>query len=362
MGYGFGMGVVFTRWKLAPRGEFAQLSNLQQILSNRFDGQIDIGKLLEGAKAGLVGSTGDPYTAYLTAEEARQLDDDLSGKLKGIGAEIGQKDGLIIVVAPLDGSPAQAADLRAGDAILEIDGKDTLGLSIAQAVLKIRGEEGSEVKLKIGRGIRSLDVTIKRAVITVPSVKWSLKDGVGYIKLSRFASDTGDKLNQAASELKAQGANSFLLDLRNNPGGYLDASVDVAGQFLAKGFVVVEERRGGKTEKVLKAKGGGRLVGVPLVVLINQGSASASEIVAGALQDHGKARIAGAKSFGKGSVQDLVELEGGSQLKVTIAHWFTPKGRGIDGEGIKPDVEIKQTDDGDSLSDAQLDEALKLLK
>lgn len=356
------MGVVYTKWSTAPKGDFSALSKVQSLLEEKFDGTIDPKKLLEGAKSGMAAATGDQYTTYLNAEEAKQLTDDLNGKLSGIGAEIGLKDSMLIVVAPLPGSPAEAAGLRAGDVIAQIDGQDSAGLTVTQAVLKIRGEAETTVKLGIVRNSKPVIIKIKRQLIDVPSVKSSMKGKVGYIQISRFASDTGAKLAEAAEDLKAKGATGFLLDLRNDPGGYLDTAVDVASQFLAKGKVVVEEKRFGKTEKILKAEGGGKLTGVPVVVLINGGSASASEIVAGALQDQGRATVAGTDSFGKGSVQDLINLDGGAQLKVTIAHWFTPKGRSITKEGIKPDVKIEQPNDGNSLSDPQLEQALKLLK
>lgn len=362
IGYGFGMGVVYSDYKTSNATNYSSLVQLEQLLKSKFDGSVEQSKFLNGAKAGLVASAGDPYTVYLTAKEAKELDDDLAGTLSGIGAEIGQKDGQLIVVAPLDGSPAQAAGLHSGDVVIKIDGVDTQGMSVAQAVGKIRGPAESAVKLKLARGSKLFDVSIKRQIITVPSVKSSIKNGVGYIKISRFAADTGQKLNEAAKDLKSKGATKYLLDLRDDPGGYLDSAVQVASQFLPAGKVVVEERHGGKTEKKLNSMAGGNLIGVPLVVLINGGSASASEIVAGALADHSAAKLAGEQSFGKGSVQDIVKLDGGSELKVTVAHWFTPSGRGIDHQGIKPQFTIKQPESHDALTDPQLDQALLLLK
>ncbi len=362
--YGFGMGWIYAKVQGSQATlTYGALADLETKLKNQFDGQIDESKLVDGAKAGLVSAAGDPYTVYLTANEAKQLNDDLSGTLSGIGAEIGQKDGNIVIVAPLDGSPAAAAGLRAGDIIVKIGKIDTQGMSVASAVDKIRGPAGTEIALELARGSKIIDVTIKRAVITEPSVKWSMKDGgVGYIKVTRFATDTGSKLQDAAKDLKSQGATKVLLDLRNDPGGYLDSAVQVASQFLPAGKVVVEERHGGKTQQKLQSMAGGQLIGLPLVVLINGGSASASEIVTGALSDQGVAKVAGEQSFGKGSVQTIEKLDNGTELKVTVAHWFTPKGHGIDHQGIKPDVEIKQPDNNDSLSDPQLDQALALLK
>jgi carboxyl-terminal processing protease len=340
-----------------------QLENIYGLLQRKYDGELNLDQLIEGAKQGFVAATGDPYTAYLTKDEAKRLQDDLKGDLSGIGAEIGIKQERLSIIAPLPDSPAQAAGLRAGDQIRAIDDVDTTGMSVEEAVSKIRGEAGTEVKLLIGRGGASPQtVTIKRALIQVKSVKWELKPGqVGYLQISRFGDDTLSLLNQAAADLKRQGARSYILDLRNNPGGYLQTSVDVAGLFMSN-KVVVEERRVKGRNKQLRSSGGAELEGAKLIVLVNAGSASASEIVAGALQDHKAAQVLGERSFGKGSVQEIIDLSSGAQLKVTIAHWYTPQGRSIDHEGIKPDIEVKlETADYDAGRDPQLERALQLL-
>lgn len=353
-------------FKPSRQADFSSLNDIYGLMQRNFDGEITNAKALDGAKAGLVAAGGDPYTVYLTAKEAKDLNDSLAGKLSGIGAEIGLKSGVITVIAPIDGTPAARAGIKAGDIIARIDKEDTTGMSVDTAVSKIRGDKDTKVTLKLFRsGVQDpIEVTITRAEITVPSVKSSLKDGnVAYINVTRFGPDTAELVDKAATDLKAQGATKVILDLRNDPGGYLDAGVAVASQFLDKSKLVVEERTGGKTTTKLAATDGGQLRGLPTIVLINGGSASASEIVAGALRDHKVARLVGEKSFGKGSVQEIKNLSDGAQLKVTVAHWYTPGGVNINKEGIKPDVEIKlSTEDYNANRDPQLDKALELLK
>jgi carboxyl-terminal processing protease len=358
-------GSVSLPWeKPTHQANFSSLNDIYSMMQRNFDGKIDDQKALDGAKAGLVAAGGDPYTVYLTAKEAKDLSNDLTGKLSGIGAEIGIKNNVLTIIAPISGAPAEKAGLRAGDYIAKINNEETTNMTVDQAVSKIRGDKGTKVTLKIVRTGESdpKDITITRDDITVPSVKWSMKNGdVGYINITRFGPDTTDLVNQAAGELKSQGAKKIILDLRNDPGGYLDAAVGVASQFLEPGKLVVEER--GNESSKLTSRTGGKLIGLPTIVLINAGSASASEIVAGALHDNKAAQLEGEKSFGKGSVQEIKDLSGGAQLKVTVAHWFTPGGVNINKEGIKPDVEVKMTGaDFNANKDPQLDKALELLK
>ena len=357
-------GLVGARWNTFgfATQDFSSLNDLQATLERKFDGDVDAQKALDGAKAGLVDSLGDPYTTYLTKEQAKELADDLKGNLSGIGAEIGFRNKLLSVIAPIADTPAAKAGLQPNDVIVKIDGKDPSSWSLEEAVSKIRGKAGTDVTLTIMRGNGTpFDVKITRADITVPSVTWKKDGDVGIITVSRFGDDTVTKVQQAATELESQGATKYVLDLRNNGGGYLQAAVGVSNVFMDN-KVVVEERKGGKTTDKLSTSSGGALVGKPVVVLINGGSASASEITAGALQDQGVAKLVGEKSFGKGSVQEIIDLAGGAQLKVTVAHWFTPKGRGIDKQGIAPDVEIKMsTDDINAGKDPQLDKAKELL-
>jgi carboxyl-terminal processing protease len=335
-------------------------------MKNNFDGSIDAEKALEGAREGLVAAGGDPYTVYLDAKAAKSLSDGLTGSLSGIGAEIGIKNSYVTVIAPVDGTPAQKAGLQPGDIIIKIDKEDTTGMSVDTAVSKIRGKKDTQVTLSLVRGTTNpaFDVTITRADIVVPSVKWSMKEGtIGYIQLTRFGPDTAQLTDQAATELKAQGATKIILDMRNNGGGYLDAGVAVASEFLPEGKLVVEEKTGGKTRDKLNSSAGGKLVGLPLEILVNGGSASASEIVAGALHDNGVGKLVGEKTFGKGSVQEIKKLDGGAEFKVTVAHWYTPKGININKEGIKPDSEVKlTTEDFNASRDPQLEAALAALR
>jgi carboxyl-terminal processing protease len=354
----------FPQFFATSKADFSSLEEVKSKLKEKFDGQVTDQQLLDGAKAGIAAAAGDPYTVYLDANATKALKDDLSGTLSGIGAEVGIRSSQLIIISPIVDSPAAKAGLRAKDQIGKINDEDTTGMSLDQAVSKIRGPEGTTVKLLIGRdGGQPFEVTITRAVISVESVKSSMKAGnVGYIQVTRFGEDTSAKVIQAASDLTAQGAKKFILDLRNDPGGYLETAVEVAGVWLDR-KVVVEERRGDKVTKSHTSVGRGSLVGVKTIVLINSGSASASEIVAGALQDHQAATLLGEKSYGKGSVQELVTLSDGANLKVTVAHWYTPKGKNINKEGITPDTEIKMTPaDLDASRDPQLDKALELLK
>lgn len=371
---GFGFGIKYPELKsrlsnnqtgLPANLDYASLEEVYDKLKDNFGaGQLDSAKLLEGAKRGLVEAAGDPYTLFLNAEEAEQLQDDLNGTFSGIGAEVAKKNERIVIVAPLSGSPAEAAGLRAGDIVAQIDGESTEGMSVDQAVSKIRGPEGSDVTLTIVRGSEEpKDYVIKRQVINVPAVKSELKSGgIGYIELTRFDETATAQFIQAANDLKAQGATKFVVDLRNNPGGLLDGAVDVSDEFLDAGSVIVEEKKEDKVVETFRSTRNGALLGVSTVVLINEGSASASEIVAGALQDNQVATIVGTKSFGKGSVQEIVELGGNTYLKVTVAQWYTPNGRNITKEGIQPDVTVELSrDDFNANRDPQLDKAIEIL-
>ncbi|MEI7818606.1 MAG: S41 family peptidase [bacterium] len=355
----------FARSSVIVRnGSFAadDIANVRELLKASFDGDIDESKQAEGAIRGVVSSLGDPYTTYLDKAQSKELSDDLKGELSGIGVEVGLKNNRLTVIAPIDDTPASKAGIRSGDIIALIDGKDSSELSLDEAVQKIRGEKGSEVKLTIIRGSeKPREVPIKREVIQVSSVKTEVKDGnIGYIRLRRFGDDTDQAIRAATADLASKGVKSVILDLRDNPGGYLDSAVTVASEFVGSG-TIVEERSRHFESKSLVANPGGNLTKVKVIVLINQGSASASEITAGALKDLGRATLVGEKSFGKGSVQEVKNLRSGSQLKVTVAHWYTPKGVNISKEGIAPDVEVKTTsEDYNAGRDPQLDKALEL--
>ncbi len=350
----------------------AMLYKVQSILRQRYDGDIDYGKFSEGAAAGAVASLGDPYTVFLDQKSNKELADDLKGELSGVGIEVGQKDGKLTVIAPFDGTPASKAGIRAGDVIATINGEETSSLTIDQAVSKIRGEKGTVVKLGIIRAGELLkEIEITREIISIPSVSYEMKDGkIGYIKIRRFGEDTASLVKSAGSSLVAQGAKAVIVDVRDNPGGYLDSAVAVASEFSNKG-VVVEERSRNSKPKVEYAIAGGTMTAIPVIMLINGGSASASEILAGALNDNDRATLVGEKTYGKGSVQEVVCLSPvfissdcpGASLKVTIARWFTPAGINISKEGIKPEVEVKLSDeDINNSKDPQLEKAIELAK
>lgn len=349
------------------------LSKVEAIIKQKYDGEIDVNKLSEGAAAGAVAALGDPYTTYLDKKANEELANDLKGELSGIGVEVGQKNGKLTVIAPIDGTPADKAGLKAGDYIASIDGVDSSTLTIDEAVNRIRGEKGTDVKLVVVRGSNApKEITITRDIINVPSVTYELKDGIiGYIKIRRFGEDTATLVMRAGESLRAQGAKGLVIDVRDNPGGYLETAVDVSSQFMSSGLVV-EERSSKSKTKVHNASAGGKLTDLPLVVLVNGGSASASEILAGALADNGRAILIGEKTYGKGSVQEVICLDGnnlfsqacdGPTIKVTVAHWYTPKGVNISKEGIRPNIEVKLSDeDYNSGLDPQLQKAIEEIK
>ncbi len=359
----FGYKAVVTRTNTAAATS-EQFREIQSILESSFNGDLNDEKQAEGALRGYVASLGDPYTVYLNASEAEELSNDLAGQLSGIGVEVGLKNDRLTVIAPIDETPAAKAGIRAGDVIATIDGQSTSELTLDEAVKKIRGEKGTEVKLTVVReGEEPKELAITRDQIQVSSVKYEVKDGgVGYIRVRRFGDDTDTAIRNAAADLAKQGVSKIILDLRDNPGGYLNSAVTVSSEFLADG-VVVEERGRHMESKQLVANPGGNLTNAKLVILINEGSASASEITAGALKDNGRAILVGEKTYGKGSVQEVKQLSNGAQLKVTVAGWFTPKGVNISKEGIKPDVEVGYTtEDSNAGRDPQLEKALEVVR
>ena len=361
--------VVPPSWAIGQsRLDFNNLNQLYGLLQSKFDGNIDPNKIMDGARAGLVSGAGDPYTVYLTAAQAKSLNQQLSGTLSGIGVEVGIKNNQLTVIAPVAGTPAAKAGLQPGDVIAGINHQDSSNFTLDAAVAAIRGKAGTNVTLTIQRGIVTKDITITRANLDVPSVTWSMKadasgaNTIGYINITEYNTDTSAKIAEAATDLKNQGAKSIILDVRDNPGGYLDAAVATVTQFTQAGSVVVDERHGGVSIDKLQTQTTGPLVGLPVVVLMNSGSASASEITAGALRDDIGAKLIGTQSFGKGSVQEIDNLAGGAELKVTIAHWFTPKGVGIDHTGLKPDITVNETQtDINAGNDPQLAQAIQTL-
>lgn len=391
---GFGLGANLDQFNLQsfnsqneelPESlDYSSVDELYQILRENYAGSLTEDELMVGLKKGLVEATGDPFSEFLTAEEAAELERGLEGEFGGIGAEIGMRDDRLVIIAPLDGTPASEAGLRPGDAILAINDEDAGNLSVQEAVNKIRGEEGSDVVLTLRReGGAAEELTITRATIEIPSVRTEMIEGnIAYIELVRFGSESANDFRRAALEMREQGAESIILDVRNNPGGFLDVAVSITSEFLEPGDVIVEERRGDEVIGTERARNGGTLVGLPTVVLVNGGSASASEIIAGALRDQDAATIVGEQTFGKGSVQQLINIPGsrGSEdasnplnimnggasnsdvLRVTIAKWYTPAGDNINELGVTPDIEVELTvDDFENDRDPQLDRAVEVL-
>lgn len=317
-----------------------------------------------GALQGLMSSLNDPYSMFFVPNEANAFTKDLEGKFFGIGAEIGVKDDHIIIVTPLAESPAEKAGIQAGDIIVSVDEKSTKDWSINETVLNIRGEEGTPVTLKVVReGVDApFDVTIVRGEITIDSVKWEIRDdGIAVVNIFMFNEDTTVLFQKAVQEILTEDAKGVIIDVRNDPGGLLSEAINIAGFWIDGDTVVIEKV--GDVERPFRSHGAPRLAGMPTVVLVNGGSASASEILAGALQDFGAATIIGEQTYGKGSVQEYHEFEDGSALKMTTAKWLTPKGRSISNTGISPDVIVEYTlDDFNEERTPQLDAALDFLK
>lgn len=345
--------------------DFSSLNDVYSLLRSKYDGKLDSRALIEGAKHGLVEATGDPYTTYFTAKEADEFENDLEGSFQGIGAELGKRNDQLVIISTLDDSPAKKAGLLANDAIVQVNGEDASGWTIEQTVSKIRGEKGTTVKISVLRGEQGVkEFSITRQAITNPSVKSEITpDNIGILRISRFGeTDTVSLSRRAAEQYKAAGVKAVVLDLRGNGGGYLVAARDIASLWL-EDKVVVTERQNGIVTDSLRSNNDAPLKGIKTIVLIDGGSASASEIVAGALSDHGAATLVGEKSFGKGSVQVIEDVIGGGKLKVTIAKWYTPNGKNINKEGIKPSVEVKTTaEDINANRDPQKDKALELAR
>lgn len=328
--------------------------------------QVTDQQLLYGAIRGAIQSLDDPYSEFFEPSDAKKFEEDIQGSFGGIGAEIGIKNDQLVIVAPLKGNPAEKVGLKAGDKIMQVDGKETAGLTVEEAVKLIRGEEGTEVKLLIFRNgwEEAREFKIVRAVIVLPTLEYEIKDGhILYIHLQNFNGNAPTKFYEALLDGVFDGADGLVLDLRNNPGGYLDVSIRIAGWFLERGAVVTKERFANGEEKALYSAGSGALKDFPMVVLVNSGSASASEIVAGALHDHRGIKLIGEKTFGKGTVQELENLKDGSVLKLSTAEWLTPNGNSIEKKGLTPDIEIKMSDeDVEAGRDPQLEKAIEILR
>ena len=326
---------------------------------------LDYKNMIYGSIKGMVYSLGDPYTSFLTPKENKDFQESMNGTLEGIGAELTLRDGMITVVSPLKGSPAKNAGLEPEDVILKVNGEDITDFSLEQVVMKIRGPKGTKVKLTIGRKGQGepFDVEILRDTININSVDWKMIDGIADIELNQFGGKTKDEFTKAISDIQLKSPKGIILDLRYNGGGYLDGAVDITSEFVEKGKVVSVKKRNPEEDEVIYVTGKARMATVPMVVLINKGSASASEIVAGAIRDNGRGTIIGETSFGKGTVQEVENLIDGSSLRITIAKWYTPNNVNISKVGITPDIEVKRSiEDMKANKDPQLDSALSYLK
>lgn len=321
--------------------------------------------LFYGAISGMVDALGDPHSIFLDPQLAKEFSQELEGSFSGIGAEIGLRDGHLVVIAALTGTPAERAGLKSGDRILAVDDKDMAGISSSEAVTYIRGERGTEVILTIlpKNSQTPKELTIMREKIDIPSVVYKMEDNIAIIEITNFNDDTDERLAKVAQQIINDNPQGVIIDLRNNPGGYLATAVEIASYWLEPGQVVVRESFSDKrNDQDYKAFKRNSLSHFKTVVLVNEGSASASEILAGALQDYNLAQIVGMTTFGKGSVQQLMNLKDRSSVKLTVAKWLTPNGRTIDGQGIKPDYEIDlSVEDYDNGLDPQLDKAKELI-
>ena len=343
--------------------DLSSVENTYSVLQSNFDGDLDKDKLIEGASKGLVEAAGDKYTVYMDKEEAESFNKELSGDVgAGIGAEIGLRNDVPTVVRPLKDNPAIKAGILAGDVIVEVNGETTAGLTVEEVTSKIKGEAGTTVKIKVLRGNDYKEFSVVREKINNPSVELDISDNVAILKISRFDNETGSLAKEYANQIKDKQISKVILDLRGNGGGYVSAAKDVASLWLDKNAAIVTEKSSGQVVDEIKASGNNILFGINTVVLSNEYSASASEIVIGALKDNKVATIMGDKSYGKGSVQQPININNGSLLKVTVARWYTPSGANITDEGIKPDIEVKMsTDDINAGNDPQLMAAKKEL-
>jgi len=365
-------GQVYNKYVTAPTNkltkdvDFNLFWNVWDLLKKDYvdQGKLDDKTMFYGALRGLVESTGDPYTIFMEPKKAKEFSDDLAGTFEGIGAELGKKNNIITIIAPLADMPAEKVGLKPGDQIYAVNGESTAGLTIDEVVNKIRGPKGTEVILTIFRDgfDKTKDFKIIRQTIVVKSVKTEMtEDKIFVITINNFNDDTSELFKKAAAEALEKNSKGIILDLRNNPGGYLETAIDVASEWIDEGVIVTEQFYSEKKNDY-SHRGLARLKDFATVVLVNQGSASASEIVSGALKDYGKATIVGMKTFGKGSVQTLKDMSDGSSVKITVAKWLTPKGHNINEQGITPDVEIDLTiEEYNQNKDPQMDKALEIL-
>lgn len=357
--------------KTNNKADFNIFWDVWDLLNKKFIHQpLDYQKMVYGAINGMIKSLDDPYTSFLNPEESKEFMAEIEGNFEGIGAELGIKNDLLTIVAPLSESPAEKAGLKPNDIILKINDEETIDMTLVEAASKIRGPEGTFVTLTIVHGIdknnkdaKAEEVTITRAKINIKSIEWSIKDnGIAYIKISYFGEKTAQELQNAVTQILPRNPKAIILDLRNNSGGYLDSSIDVINFFVKKGEIAAIESFSNGSKEEFITKQNPSFENIPIAVLINEGSASASEIVAGALKELRNAKLIGEKSFGKGTVQQLESLSDGSSVKISIAEWLTPNGQSINGQGLEPDIKIELTEqDYNENKDPQLDKAIQEL-
>lgn len=342
--------------------DWSALDEVYNKLSSSYNGEISVSEAIEGAKKGLVESLGDVYTVYMDAEETSDFYDDLHGNVgSGIGVEMGLRDGYVRVLRTLPDNPARAAGILAGDIIYKVNGEEVYTLSTDEIAKKVRGETGSEVTVTVVRDGKELDFTMKRESINNVSAYVEYNGKTAIVTVTRFDNNTGTMVQNFAKEFAGRGVNKVILDLRGNGGGYVSAAQDLLSLWLDGEKVLIQKSKHFGNSNSSSSSGKAILKDMKTIVLVNGSSASASEIVAGALQDYGKATIVGEKTYGKGVVQNLYDLSGGTVLKVTTAEWYTPLDRSINGEGITPDVEVERSyEDINAMRDPQLDKALSL--
>lgn len=351
--------------EIEKRADFGIFWDAWKVVEDKYKLEpLNYQKMVYGAVAGMVDSLGDPYTVFLDPEESEVFDEDMKGSFSGIGAEIGFRDKLLTVIAPLKDSPAENAGVLAGDKILKVDGTEIIGMSIDKAVTLIRGEKGTKVLLTIAReGLEELkDIEVVRDTIIIKTVEWEIKENnIAYIKISQFKEETTLELDDKINDILVADPKGIIIDLRNNPGGYVGTLKEISGRFLNEGETVFIESYGDK-RIIHKTIGNKRFFDIPIAVLINEGSASASEILAGAFRDNMGVKLVGRKTFGKGLVQEVKTLKDGSAVKITVAEWLTPNEININKDGIEPDYDIEMTwEDYENDRDPQLEKALDIL-
>lgn len=347
--------------------DFSLFWDTWKLIEEKFVDRDDLNRqdMVFGAISGMVKSLNDPYTSFFEPKESKIFKEDINGSFEGIGAEIGIRKEILTIISPLENSPAQAAGLRAGDKIIRIDDEATEGITLFSAVNKIRGKKDTTVKFTILRDDEVKEISVVRDKIIVPVLSWEMREGnIVHLELFSFSQQAAGEFRKALLEILRNPTEKMVLDLRNNPGGFLEVAQELMGWFVEPGEIIAIESFGeGKTSREYRAIGNGALKNFDLVVIINEGSASASEIMAGALRDIRGVKLVGENSFGKGSIQQVENLASGSSIKITIAKWLTPSGLSISDKGLKPDIEVEMTsEDIDEGRDPQLDKALEIIK